>query len=153
MRKNILGKIYVTVVLVLAIAAADIEKAEASFAIGALRGSERFDETVRGDSPWFYEHGEFSMQGINQFGYTGTCGEAALANALNHIFSTSYYTENMLVKMAVDHKLCTTESDIKENLGGMSPEQMMYLITFINNVAGPDVLEYTATYCGILTGV
>ena len=137
------ARAFVCMAMIIFIVAAAPGKVWASFSVGALRGSEKFDETLRSDSPWFFEHGEFSMQGINQYGYTGTCGEAALANAMNHIFSTSYYTENMLVKMAVDRNLCTTQSEIKENLGGMSPEQMMYLITFLNNVAGTDILEYS----------
>lgn len=143
MKRYLSLRIFISLLLALVLSFAVPADIYASFEVGALRGSEKFDETIRADSPWFYKHGEFSMQGINQYGYTGTCGEAALANALNHIFSTSYYTENMLVKMAVDHNLCTTDGDIKENLGGVSPMQMMYLITYINNVAGTDILEYS----------
>ncbi len=115
------------------------------FSVGAIRGSENFDEQVRENCPWFFKDGEFHSQGINQYGYTGTCGEAALASALNHIFSTSYYTENMILKTAVDYRFCTTEDPVKENLGGMSPENMMRVIALTNNTAAEEILKYPVT--------
>ncbi|MCR5627563.1 MAG: hypothetical protein K6F99_09595 [Lachnospiraceae bacterium] len=138
---KIIRKLMVLILSII-LAVGQAQPAYADFAVGTLRGSENFDRDLRKQSPWFYKTGEYTMQGINQYGYTGTCGQAALASAMNHLFSTSYYTENMIVKMTVDHGWCTLDDPVKENLGGMSPAQMMYVLNILNNVGANELLKY-----------
>lgn len=65
-----------------------------------------FEQSVLEGKPDFYESGSFYEQGINEFGYQGTCGPTSQANALNELFDTNEFTENKVLNVAVDNNLC-----------------------------------------------
>ena len=69
-----------------------------------------FEQSVLEGKPDFYESGSFYEQGINEFGYQGTCGPTSQANALNELFDTNEFTENKVLNVAVDNNLCSMDS-------------------------------------------
>jgi len=75
--------------------------------------------------------GSFYEQGINEFGYQGTCGPTSQANALNELFDTNEFTENKVLNVAVDNNLCSMDSS-PENCGGTTTEQFMELYDKMN---------------------
>ena len=90
-----------------------------------------FEQSVLEGKPDFYESGSFYEQGINEFGYQGTCGPTSQANALNELFDTNEFTENKVLNVAVDNNLCSMDSS-PENCGGTTKEQFMELYDKMN---------------------
>lgn len=90
-----------------------------------------FEQSVLEGKPDFYESGSFYEQGINEFGYQGTCGSTSQANALNELFDTNEFTENKVLNVAVDNNLCSMDSS-PENCGGTTTEQFMELYDKMN---------------------
>lgn len=90
-----------------------------------------FEQSVLEGKPDFYESGSFYEQGINEFGYQGTCGPTSQANALNELFDTNEFTENKVLNVAVDNNLCSMDSS-PENCGGTTTEQFMELYDKMN---------------------
>ena len=90
-----------------------------------------FEQSVLEGKPDFYESGSFYEQGINEFGYQGTCGPTSKANALNELFDTNEFTENKVLNVAVDNNLCSMDSS-PENCGGTTTEQFMELYDKMN---------------------
>lgn len=90
-----------------------------------------FEQSVLEGKPDFYESGSFYEQGINEFGYQGTCGPTSQANALNELFDTNEFTENKVLNVAVDNNLCSMDSS-PENCGGTTTEQFMKLYDKMN---------------------
>ncbi len=101
-----------------------------------------FDAAARKSAPTFYSTGEYYAQGINQYGYQGTCSEAAEATTMNILFDTNAYTENVFVDCAVKSGNCTT-GDVPEANGGQSPIQMREVFEKVGNYTGDKVI---ATY-------
>ena len=90
-----------------------------------------FEQSGLEGKPDFYESGSFYEQGINEFGYQGTCGPTSQANALNELFDTNEFTENKVLNVAVDNNLCSMDSS-PENCGGTTTEQFMELYDKMN---------------------
>ena len=90
-----------------------------------------FEQSVLEGKPDFYKSGSFYEQGINEFGYQGTCGPTSQANALNELFDTNEFTENKVLNVAVDNNLCSMDSS-PENCGGTTTEQFMELYDKMN---------------------
>lgn len=90
-----------------------------------------FEQSVLEGKPDFYESGSFYEQGINEFGYQGTCGPTSQANALNELFDTNEFKENKVLNVAVDNNLCSMDSS-PENCGGTTTEQFMELYDKMN---------------------
>lgn len=90
-----------------------------------------FEQMVMEKDPEFYESGSFLEQGINEYGYEGTCGETTQANTLNMLFDTNEFTENKVLDVAVENGLCNTEGD-PEMCGGTTTEQFMDLYDKMN---------------------
>ena len=90
-----------------------------------------FENSVLEGKPDFYDTGSFYEQGINEFGYQGTCGPTSQANALNKLFDTNEFTENKVLNVAVDNNLCSMDSSPK-NCGGTTTEQFMELYDKMN---------------------
>lgn len=91
-----------------------------------------FELTVMEDAPDFYDSGEFYTQGINEYGFSGTCGPTSQANALNELFDTNEFTENNILDIAVENDLCNI-SEIPECSGGTTTEQFMELYDKVND--------------------
>ena len=97
----------------------------------APREYDDFEQSVLEGKPDFYESGSFYEQGINEFGYQGTCGPTSQANALNELLDTNEFTENKVLNVAVDNNLCSMDSS-PENCGGTTTEQFMELYDKMN---------------------
>lgn len=95
------------------------------------REYDAFEQSVLEGKPDFYESGSFYEQGINEFGYQGTCGPTSQANALNELFHTNEFTENNVLNVAVDNNLCSINASL-ENCGGTTTEQFMELYDKMN---------------------
>lgn len=113
-------------------ALADIETQETVEDIAETpRVFDDFENSVLEGKPDFYDTGSFYEQGINEFGYQGTCGPTSQANALNKLFDTNEFTENKVLNVAVDNNLCSMDSS-PENCGGTTTEQFMELYDKMN---------------------
>ena len=99
--------------------------------VETAREYDDYEKSILEGKPNFYDTGAFYEQGINEFGYEGTCGPTSQANALNQLFDTNDYTENKILKIAVDNNLCSMDSS-PENCGGTTTEQFMELYDKIN---------------------
>jgi len=110
----------------------DIETQEAVEDVAETpRVFDDFENSVLEGKPDFYDTGSFYEQGINEFGYQGTCGPTSQANALNKLFDTNEFTENKVLNVAVDNNLCSMDSS-PENCGGTTTEQFMELYDKMN---------------------
>ena len=110
----------------------DIEMQEAVEDVAETpRVFDDFENSVLEGKPDFYDTGSFYEQGINEFGYQGTCGPTSQANALNKLFDTNEFTENKVLNVAVDNNLCSMDSS-PENCGGTTTEQFMELYDKMN---------------------
>ena len=98
------------------------------------RELDEFETTVAMDDADFYESGSFYTQGINEYGYTGTCGETSMANTMNRVLGTNEYTENKVLDVAVQEGLCDTSSF--EDSGGTTTRQFMELYEHMNETCG-----------------
>ena len=85
-----------------------------------------FEKSILEQNPEFYDTGSYYQQGINEFGYQGTCGPTSQANAINQLFGTNEMTENKVLSVAIDNNLCQTHGAL-DNCGGTSTEQFMEL--------------------------
>ena len=90
----------------------------------------------RPDLADMFEAGEFYEQGNNEFGYEGTCGETTLANTLNRLLETNEFTENDVLRVAIDNNLCEIDPFDPANSGGTSTEQYMELYNEMNQRTG-----------------
>lgn len=95
-----------------------------------------FEQSVLEQNPEFYETGKFYEQGVNEFGYQGTCGPTSQANALNQLMETNAYTENDILALAKDNGLCDVVEGCPEASGGTTPEQFMDLYEKVSEQSG-----------------
>ena len=86
-------------------------------------------------NPEFYETGSYYEQGVNEFGYQGTCGPTSQANAINQLLGTNELTENKVLSVAIDNDLCQTQGAL-DSCGGTSTEQFMELYNKMNEQLG-----------------
>ena len=84
----------------------------------------------------FYENGEFYEQGINEYGFEGTCGETSQANTVNALLDTNEWTENKVLDIAVNNDLCEMNSDDPGANGGTNTDQFMELYNKVNEQTG-----------------
>ncbi|MCD8361674.1 MAG: hypothetical protein LUC98_01725 [Lachnospiraceae bacterium] len=83
----------------------------------------------------YYETGKFYRQGINEFGYLGTCGPTTMANTMNLLLGTNDMTENKVLKVAVENGLCVTNGDVYSN-GGTTALSYLTLYEEMNKRTG-----------------
>lgn len=95
-----------------------------------------FEQSVLEQNPEFYETGKFYEQGVNEFGYQGTCGPTSQANALNQLMDTNVYTENNILSLAKDNGLCDVVEGCPEASGGTTTEQFMDLYEKVSEQSG-----------------
>ena len=93
-----------------------------------------YELSVVQDRPGFYDTGTFYEQGINELGYTGTCGETSMANTMNRVLGTNEFTENDVLHVAVQEGLCDTTS--MSDSGGTTTSQFMELYERMNEQCG-----------------
>ncbi len=93
-----------------------------------------YELSVVQDRPGFYDTGTFYEQGINELGYTGTCGETSMANTMNRVLGTNEFTENDVLHVAVQEGLCDTTS--LSDSGGTTTSQFMELYERMNEQCG-----------------
>lgn len=110
-----------------------------------VREYDDFETSVLSENPEFYETGQFYQQGINEYGYQGTCGETSQANAINTLLGNNELTENKVLDIAVDNNLCEISEDIS-NSGGTTTSNFMELYDKVNESIGDkidvDLYEY-----------
>ena len=99
-----------------------------------------FETMVSMEDPDFYTTGEFFEQGINEYGFTGTCGETTQANTLNKLFETNKYTENGVLDVAVNNGLCDVSED-PDAAGGTTTENFVELYEKLDEQMGGDKIE------------
>ncbi len=95
-------------------------------------GKDEFEDIVKLDKPDFYESGNFYEQGINEFGFEGTCGPTSQANAINTLLGTNEFTENKVLSVAVENDICETGSLDPADNGGTTTDQFMELYDKMN---------------------
>lgn len=100
-----------------------------------IREYDNFEQSVKVEKPEFYESGLFFEQGINEYGYQGTCGPTSQANAINKVLGTNEFTENKILSIAVDNQICATNG-FPEECGATTTEQMMELYNIVNAQTG-----------------
>ena len=110
-----------------------------------VREYDDFETSVLSENPEFYETGQFYQQGINEYGYQGTCGETSQANAINTLLGNNELTENKVLDIAVDNNLCEISEDLS-NSGGTTTSNFMELYDKVNESIGDkvnvDLYEY-----------
>ncbi len=97
-----------------------------------------FEQQVVELNPEFYETGSFYEQGVNEFGYEGTCGPTSQANAVNEVLGINELTENKVLNIAVDNGLCEISDNPAES-GGTTTEQFMELYDKVNESIGDKI--------------
>ena len=95
---------------------------------------DEFEESIRLDQGDFYDTGTFYTQGINEYGYSGTCGETSMASTMNLVLGTNEFTENKVLDVAVQEGLCDLSSF--SDSGGTTTDQFMELYDKMNDVCG-----------------
>ena len=108
------------------------EEAEIPGDFSHIFGKDEFEDIVKLDKPDFYESGSFYEQGINEFGYEGTCGPTSQANAINSLLGTNEFTENKVLSVAVENDICETGSLDPADNGGTTTDQFMELYDKMN---------------------
>jgi len=104
-----------------------------------------FNNYMKQSAPQYYENNEFYMQGINLFGYHGTCSEASEANVMNLMFGTDY-TEQDFLDLAIKLGFCTTGTDNVYVNGGQTPVQMVNVLQYMGGTTGfPVTAQYKVT--------
>ncbi len=83
----------------------------------------------------YYQSGRFYDQGANEYGFNGTCGPTSQANAVNYLLGTNEYTENKVLKIAVENNLCTLTGPSGDQ-GGTTTQQFMDLYDRVNEQTG-----------------
>ena len=106
----------------------------ASLDQGTERIYDDFEKTILEANKDFYESGSFYVQGVNELGYTGTCGETSMANTINRVLGTNEFTENKVLNVAVQEGLCDTDSF--PDGGGTTTKQFMDLYEKMNEQCG-----------------
>ena len=114
----------------------DMEQASDSTEAFPGRVYNAFEQDVMSENPEFYATGRFYQQGINEYGYEGTCGPTSQANALNELFDTNVFTENNILTTAVENSLCETSSENPEDCGGTNTDQFMNLYEKVSEQTG-----------------
>ncbi len=99
------------------------------------RGFDDYELCVIEENPDFYDTGSFYLQGINEYGYEGTCGPTSQANAINKLLDSNEMTENNILSIAVENDLCRTDGNA-EDCGGTSTEEFMDLYSKVNEEIG-----------------
>lgn len=121
----------------------DQEDISAPFDSADENNSERiyddFEAVTIADKPDFYDEGKFYEQGINEYGYLGTCGPTSQANAINQLLGTNELTENKVLTIAVDNGLCFTDEDYPNDCGGTTTAEFMELSGKVNEQIGDKV--------------
>lgn len=102
------------------------------------REYDEFETAQMLENPEFYETGQFYEQGINEYGFEGTCGPTSQANAINTLLGNNDLTENKVLDIAVDNNLCEI-TDIPENSGGTTTENFMELYDKVNESIGDKI--------------
>ncbi len=110
----------------------NIENYEVPGDLSNLLGNDEFEDFVKLENPEFYETGSFYTQGINEYGYEGTCGPTSQANAINTLLGTNEFTENKVLTVAVENDLCETSSLDPADNGGTTTDEFMELYGKIN---------------------
>ena len=95
-----------------------------------------FEDLVKADTPEYYESGNFYDQGINEYGFEGTCGPTSQANAINALLGTNEMTENKVLTVAVENELCETKSIDPADNGSTGTEDFMKLYEKVNEKIG-----------------
>ena len=91
----------------------------------------------------YYENCSY-QQGNNEFGYLGTCGPTSVANALNRVTGTSEFTENAVLRDAIENELCSRSTNPYQ-AGGTGTQQIAQLINKVTELDGSihtDIREY-----------
>ncbi len=104
----------------------DSDSIENDFDSSDFDGVDTAQEADIDDSPIYYDNVSYE-QGQNDLGYLGTCGPTSAANALNRVTGRNDYTENDVLKVACENKLCY-EGESREESGGTNTEKMVELI-------------------------
>jgi hypothetical protein len=105
------------------------------------RAYDDFEQNFLSERPDFqetYEAGNFYEQGVNEFGYQGTCGPTSEANALNKVLGTNEFTENKILSVALENNLCNAEGSL-DVCGATTTEQLMELYDTVNEQIGDKV--------------
>ena len=98
-----------------------------------------FNDVLLSENPEFngmFESGEFYQQGLNEYGFNGTCGETTQANTFNHMLGTNEFTENDVLNIALEKDLCFNDPSDLNSCGGTSTEQFMQLYEEMNHRTG-----------------
>lgn len=96
-------------------------------------GRENFEKNLRNTFPEFFENGIYFNQGYNYFLFENTCGQSISASALNILFHTNYYSENMLVDLSVNNNLCDVKYFEEKKRGSQYSDQLVSTINQISN--------------------
>ena len=75
-------------------------------------------------------------QGINDFGYEGTCGPTSIANGINRQLGTNAFTENDVLSEAIQEGLCYQDAGSPADSGGTTTDQFMELYEHMNELSG-----------------
>ena len=103
-----------------------------------VREYDNFETLQLIDNPEFYDTGQFYEQGINEYGFEGTCGPTSQANAINTLLGNNELTENKVLGIAVDNNLCDVSDDVV-NSGGTTTENFMELYDKVNDSIGDKI--------------
>jgi hypothetical protein len=90
-------------------------------------------------NPDLYETGRFYEQGINEYGFEGTCGPTSQANAINELLGSNELNENKILGIAIDNNLCTTDGP-PDACGGTTTKQFMELYEKVNEDIGDKIV-------------
>ena len=103
-----------------------------------VREYDNFETLQLIENPEFYDTGQFYEQGINEYGFEGTCGPTSQANAINTLLGNNELTENKVLGIAVDNNLCDVSDDVV-NSGGTTTENFMELYDKVNDSIGDKI--------------
>ena len=101
--------------------------------------NEEFQAALLDTYPEFndmFENGTFYQQGLNEYGFEGTCGETTQANTLNAVLGTNKFTENDVLSVAIENNLCVMDDLDPANCGGTSTSEFMQLYEEMNQRTG-----------------
>ena len=102
------------------------------------RQYDSFEQFVIEKYPDFYESGRFYEQGINEYGFQGTCGPTSQANAVNYLLGTNELTENKVLTLAINNNLCETNGE-PSACGGTTTGQFVELYEKVNEQIGDKI--------------
>ncbi len=116
-----------------------------------IREYSDFEQAIEDEIPGFYDSGEFYEQGVNSYGFNGTCGPTSGANALNQLFDTNEFSEEKVLDIAVNNNLCETGSLDPNSNGGTTTEQLMEVYEKINEATGNKFVAESFDYDNCLS--